>query len=207
MIQNDENWKSIGRAPKMTARCQPATGAPHAVHLYATSRSSRGQGRAHSCSAQSTSLSKQNSCSAQEEVSRRSTPLPAVILATVRTLSAQEERKNHQVRGNPGSRLLQPRCKRKPLPSTGSFTVATAACSRRTAEARLSPGHIVKDRVPFLTNTAPGHKASPCWTLTTEARDIGFAMGGNLQRTVSASSFCRPQHHTHWQVAELLIKS
>lgn len=140
----------------MSARCQPATGAPHTNHLYATSRSSRGQGRPHSCSAQSTGLSEQNTCSAQGEVSRRSTPTLAVILATARTLSGQEERKDHQVRGTPGSRLLEPRRKRKPLPSTGSFTVATAVCSCRTAEARLSPGRIVKDRVPFNNNRASG---------------------------------------------------
>lgn len=139
------------------------------------------------------------------EVFRRSTPSVAVILATVRTLSSREERKDRQVRGTPGSRLLEPRRKRKPLPSTGSFTVATAACSCRTAKSRLSPGHIVKDRVPFLTNREPGRKASPSCTFTTEALGTGFAMRANLQPTVSASSFCRPQHPAHWQVAELLI--
>lgn len=82
----------------MPARCQPATGAPHTIHLYATSRSSRGQGRPRSCSAQSTGLSKQNSCSAQGEVFRRSTPSVAVILATVQTTTV----KSGGAQGPPG---------------------------------------------------------------------------------------------------------
>lgn len=68
----------------------------------------------------------------------------AVITAQEQTLPGWEEREDHQVGDAPGICLLEPRRRRKLLPGTGSFTVATAARSYPTAEARLSSGRIVK---------------------------------------------------------------
>lgn len=72
------------------------------------------------------------------------TPSLAVIAVQEQTLPGWEEREDHQVGVAPGICLLEPRRRRKLLPGTGSFTVATAARSYPTAEARLSPGQIVK---------------------------------------------------------------
>lgn len=81
---------------------------------------------------------------AQRKGSRSSSPSLAVITAQEQTLPGWEEREDHQVGDAPEICLLEPRRGQKLLRGTGSFTVATAARSYPTAEARLSPGRIGK---------------------------------------------------------------